>query len=63
MNINYRDMAIRFSGALWQQGICPECGCEKERHFSTCAKHFEKLDNPREVEKVFVAAFEKNKGN
>ncbi len=51
-------MAIRFSGALWQQGICPECGFYKDKHFETCKKNFDKLENPREVEKVFIAAFE-----
>ena len=56
---DYRNMAIRFSGALWSfGGICPECGNEKRKHMEGCKKTFEELKNPRDVEKVFVKAFE-----
>ena len=58
--MNYRQMAINFSGALWQQGICPECGFYKDNHHSTCKKIYDKLEDPRKVEKVFIEAFELN---
>ena len=56
--MNYRQMAINFSGALWSKGTCPQCGGLKTRHMEGCKKTYEKLVNPREVEKVFVEAFE-----
>ncbi len=54
----YRMMAIRFSGALWQQGICPECGFNMDNHHVTCNKEYDELTNPRQVEVVFKKAFE-----
>ena len=57
-DMNYRQMAINFSGALWNMGCCPECGNHKPKHMTGCKKTYEKLVNSREVEKVFIEAFE-----
>lgn len=58
--MDYRMLAIRFSGALWSRGICPECGNDVTHHlhFASCKKTYEKLENPRDIEKVFIEAFE-----
>ena len=58
--IDYRMKAICFSGALWVNGCCPECGNRKEKHMVGCKKTYEELDKIglRKVEEVFKKAFE-----
>jgi hypothetical protein len=59
MRVDYRNMAIRFAGALWTYcDVCPECGNKKEQHMPSCKKGYEELTNPRDAEKVFKKVFE-----
>lgn len=58
----YKNLAYRFAAVLWDfHDTCPQCGNNKEGHFESCKRTYEKLTSPLKSEEVFDEAFPEGK--